>query len=296
MKLKTLLLSTALISPFLVKSQSEVTDTIKVIDNARSVSVTRTGDKTVVKVTRMPDEDDKFMDVYTYEVEVDKSGKDNTFNPEDITFKLPFVKETSRQKDTFRRQRYLVGIKYFYWGWNFNYDHKDGTRNSFEVGVADLVGVDWRMSRKTTLGIGLGFGFNRVTTRDYRLFAKTGDALSIVNAPQDADVDFARLDSWRFHVPLMYTQRLCHDFGFAFATIVNFNTYSKASNRYTIGNTRYTETIKGLNQRLLTVDFMATVGIVDEIGAYIKWSPVTAMQAVNGPSYRNFSIGVNLCF
>ncbi|MDE6153090.1 MAG: hypothetical protein K2G21_02960, partial [Muribaculaceae bacterium] len=235
---------------------------------------------------------------YTYEVTVDKNKR---MDADDFILKFPFMKSNEDETEScdnkpFKPRRDFTVMKYIYWGWSFNYDSKAGIKNSFELATADLIGIDWCTSRKPTLGLGLGFGFNRVTTADKMLFVKDGDALMVAPASSNTEVDFARWDTWRFQIPLMFSQKLAGDFGFGLATIVNFNTYSTATNRYKIDRTRYTETIKGLNQRLVTVDFMATVGIVNGIGAYVKWSPMTTMQQQYGPSFRNFSIGVNLNF
>ena len=278
-------------------AQTTEVDTVKIIPSAQSVSVTRQDNKTVVTALIPIYDNAGTFHKYTYEVNVDKTHTENEFNADEFRLKLPFIKgANTEESEKFKPKRYITSMKYVYWGWNFNYDNKAGIKNSFELCFADIIGIDWRTSRYTTLGVGFGLGFNRVTSKDYMLFAKEGDAITLTHAPENAEVDFARLDSWKFQVPLMFSQKLAGDFGIAFATIVNFNTYSTATNRYKIGRTRYTETIKGLNQRLLTVDFMATIGFINTMGFYAKWSPMTAMEKQYGPSYRNFSIGVNLNF
>lgn len=282
-------------------AQTAETDTVKVIPNVNTVTVTKEGNNTIVTARIPTDDNTGSFDQYTYKVSIDNNPHDKAVDADDIILKLPFIKnkeiEPSRKKNgKWKTQRYITGLKYVYWGWNFNYAYKSGIKNCFELSVADFIGIDWRTSPKTTLGVGLGFGFNRVTTDDHMLFVKNGDALDVAVAPENAEVDYARWDMLRFQVPLMYSQKLSGNFGFALASIINFNTYSTATNRYKTGRTRYTETIKGINQRLLTVDLMATVGFVGNMGAYVKWSPMTAMQQKYGPSFRNFSIGVNFNF
>lgn len=298
MKLITLSCIIAALTPIFAMAQTAPADTVKVIPNAERISVTMQDNKTVVTALMPTDDGTGSFYKYTYEVTVDKNKR---IDANDFILKFPFMKNNEPASDEcdnkpFKTRRYFTGMKYVYWGWNFNYDNKAGIKNSFEIAAADLIGIDWCTSRKTTLGVGLGFGFNRVTTDDKMLFVKDMDALAVASAPDEAEVDFARWDTWRFQIPLMFSQKLAGDFGFGLATIVNFNTYSTATNRYKIDRTRYTETIKGLNQRLVTVDFMATLGFVNGIGAYVKWSPMTAMQNLYGPSFRNFSIGVNLNF
>lgn len=303
MRLITLSCVVAAIIPSIASAQTTPADTVKMIPVAQNISVIRQDNKTTVTALISTDDGSGSFQKYTYEVNVDNSRNNTDFDTENFLLKLPFinndrdkVKATGNDTGVHKTRRYVTGLKYVYWGWNFNYDNKAGIRNSFEAGIADIIGIDWCTSRKTTLGVGLGLGFNRVTSDNYMLFVRNGDAITLTQAPDNADVDFARWDTWRFQVPLMYSQKLSGNFGFALATIINFNTYSTATNRYTIDRTRYTETIKGLNQRLVTFDFMTTIGFINGIGFYAKWSPMTAMQYQYGPSFRNFSIGVNLNF
>ncbi|MCM1449998.1 MAG: hypothetical protein NC082_06620 [Clostridiales bacterium] len=281
-----------------VALEPQTPDTIKVINNARVVTVTRNDNKTILKAIIPDTGDGTSGNLYTYEISVDENVINENIEPDDILLKLPFAanKGNRNSKRHHRTKSSLAILKYMYWGWNFNYDGNTGLNNCFELGIADLIGVDWETSSKTTLGIGVGFGYNRVTSSKHALFAKDGDALTLVTAPDDRDVKFARWDTWRFQVPLMYSQKLASNFGFGLAAIINFNTYSTATNRYISNDTRYTETLKRINMRLLTVDFMFTIGIVNNIGVYAKWSPVTAMQPAYGPSFRNFSTGININF
>lgn len=274
------------------------TDTVKVINNATYITVERIGDQTTVKAVIPDSGNSASFDLYTYQVNTNDNAADR-YNPGlgNMMLELPFMRQTTKSGTATKKAKPCITVlKYMYWGWNFNYDGKAGLKNSFELGIADFVGVDWHTSRKTTLGIGLGFGLNRITSRDNRLFVRTGDMLSMTDAPAGSVPDFARWDILRFQIPLMYSQKLGNSFGFALAPIINFNTYATATNRYTLDGIRYTEKIKGLNPRLLTVDLMATVGIVNGLGIYAKWSPMTSMQSAYGPTFRNFSIGANFNF
>lgn len=292
-----MLLATAS-SAMVCAQESLSVDTIKVIENARNITISYSDSVTVLTIDS-PVNGGEF-DRYTYKVSRISSTEkpDRLQSSDDMMFKLSFLnKHKSKTHNAKQPTRHCVtGLRYIYWGWNFNYNYKNGLKNSFEFACADLIGVDWLTSKYTTLGVGAGFGFNRVTTADKSLFCIDNDCLSTVAALEGADVDFARWDTWRIQVPLMFKQRLYKDFAIGLAAIVNFNIYSSATNRYTVGHTRYTDRITGLNQRLLTADAMLTIGFSDAIGVYGKWSPFTAMESVNGPSFRNFSIGVNINF
>ncbi len=308
-QLITLTFALLMATPSMWAKNDEPSDTIKAINNPQNVKIIRNKNKTEVTVDIPTENGSGSFNRYHYEVcNIPNSNEptEKLFDEnEDLMFKLSLFKSSkindkSRagvvSKKPWKTKRYVTGMKYITWGWNFNYDSKAGIKNSFEVSVIDLIGVDWQTSRYTTLGIGIGFGFNRVLANDNSVFSCENDYLSVVEAPEDVEVEFARLDSWRIQIPLMYTQRLYKNFAIGLAGIVNFNVNSTATNRYNANHTRYTESIGGLNQRLLTADIMTTVGFTNFIGIYAKWSPIKSMEHQYGPSFRNFSIGINVNF
>ncbi|MBD5365939.1 MAG: hypothetical protein HDR82_02820 [Bacteroides sp.] len=299
-KQKTTLVLMAAISTIAGTAQThEQTDTIKVIENAQNITIISSGTETILTVDS-PNDKNKF-DRYSYKVSriEDADQPDKLQSSDDMMFKLSFLKNGNDNQDNatkWKPQRYVTSLRYVCYGWNFNYGYKSGIKNSFEFSCPDIIGVDWLTSRYTTLGIGIGMGYTRVTSADRMLFDIEDGRLTTATAPEGADVDFARWNTWQIQVPLMFKQRLYKKFAVAVATIINFNTYSSATNRYTIDHTRYTEKITGLNQRLLTTDVIVTIGFSNAIGIYGKWSPITAMKSTDGPSFRKFSIGVNLNF
>ncbi len=302
---RMLLLVTAAIAASTLSAQTAKveSDTIKTISRAENIVITRTGNQTVIRAFETEEGKTGGM-IYTYTVTEEPDSMysrlrdidpDNV-RPETI-FRFPFATNSNRHKEhKFKPSRFVTGLRYIYWGWNFNYDYKSGTGNCFEAGVADLIGIEWETSRFTRLGLGLGFGMQRVTAADHTLFATEGDAITTIPTPESAAQEYARLDNWRIQLPLYWRQRLAGRFGFSLAAILNFNTYSEAHNRFHLGNTTYTEQITGLRQRLVTCDVMATLGLVDALGVYVKWSPVTTFSSQYGPAYKTISVGINLNF
>ena len=304
---KLMLIGVAALTAATAAAQSDTTpaDTIKTITRAENIVITRSGNRTELRALET-EEGKSGGTVYTYTVteESDSTLKGlqqlelihEGVNPGEL-FRAPFSTARPHSADRpFKPSRFITGLRYLYWGWNFNYGSKSGTKNCFEYSLADLIGVEWETSRFTRLGLGVGFGLQRVTTADHRLFATEGDCLTVAPLPEGIEHEYSRLDNWRIQLPLYWRQRIAGRFGLSLAAIVNFNVYSKADNRFRRGKTTYTETITGLNQRLLTCDLMATVGLVDAMGVYVKWSPVPTFGRPYGPSFRTISVGINLNF
>ncbi len=260
-------------------------DTVKVITDARRVVVTKEGGSTAVTVTMPSDNGD--LD-YVYVSNVDSSS----FSPGRWNLDFPF----SGGSDDMRKVVPTV-MRGMYWGWRFNYSDKGVVKNGFELGVSDVIGVEFRpWGPATRFRIGLGFGMLRYLAREGTVYSRQGDALAFTGAPEGCKVEHSRLDSWTFSVPFVFTQKVYKDLGFSLGATVNFNTYATASTKLTAGEQSSTVTHKGLNQRLLTVDFIATAGLVEGIGVYCRWSPVTAFQGAYGPAFRSVSVGLSLNF
>lgn len=286
-------------------AQTEPTDTIKIIDNAESVVITRQNNSTTIKAFMRDSENTPSMKIYTYKVTVEERSDTNTCEEfsENIFSSLPFIADKHKKRAAthpgrkFRPKRNVTAMRNIYWGWNFAYDGKAGIRNCFEAGVADVIAVEWKPWRQgPEFRIGAGFGFKRFRTADNLVFTKEGDRLAFREADNEATDIKSHWDVWTFHVPLMMSQRICNKFGVAFGTMLNFNTYSKAQTQMEINGTRYRETFKGLQQRLFTAELVGIIGFRGIIGCYAKWSPMPVMNTCFGPEFKNWTLGVSLNF
>ncbi len=282
--------------------QAEQTDTIRVIDNADQILITHTANNTSIKAM-IPNEGATAFKIYEYNVTVEEKADTATGNviSENIFADLPFLTNKKRQrtsgKGRFKSQRYVTACRNIYWGWNFAYNGKSGLKNSFEVGVAEIIAMDWKPWRQgPDFRVGFGFGMKRFLAADNLLFGKNGDRLVLLPAMPDAHDVKAHWDVWTFHLPLMASKKICGPLGVAFGAIVNFNTYSKAWSQQEFEGVRYRETFKGLQQKLLTVELVGIIGLSEGIGIYAKWNPVPVMRPGFGPEFKSWSLGVSLNF
>jgi|GEM_PF-848089 len=319
MKLIHLAVLTAMLCPLagtvsavtLPDSSVPAADTIKVIDNATRVLVTKNGNTTVIS-TMMDDGTGPNRTEYRYTVQIkDRTpARKLTEEMESGIFRgLPFLGQrvasdddkatssTAASRRKWKPKRYVTALRNIYWGWNFAYDGKEGLRNCFEVGVAEVIGIEWKPWRKgPDFSVGLGFGMKRFLGSDGMLFGMDADRLMLVSAPSDVKITKARWDVWAFHIPLMAGWNPYRELRLAAGALVNFNTYSKAWNATEADGMRHSVTFKGLQQRLVTVDFTVLAGLREGVGIYAKWSPVPLMQRCYGPYFRTWTLGVSLNF
>lgn len=273
----------------------EITDTIKVIDKANEIVVTRTGNTT--KIIADVSDSINAGKYYIYEVEVTPAMHDDDRElPESWEINLPFVPRDpnlgSNRNKKIRRE--ISGFEHIYWGWRFNYNDKQQVKNCFEVGVRHLIGVTWNRGRKTpAFSIGAGLGMMRFLAKDGYTYGKNGDAVIFQPIGNGVEVDNSRLDVWRFHVPVMMTIPLGKNGAFCLGGVVNLNTYASAVTQVYDGDYRNKIKYKGLQQNLITADIYTSISI-GGVGVYATWSPTALFKNGYGPQLKSWSIGVDL--
>lgn len=274
-------------------------DTVKVIDKVRNVVVVKTGDTTVVKADYRDEDGDPLQ--FRYEVKV--TGTDSVAGgdefPDEWGMDLPFLKTrcvtcSDNKGGRHKVYRDITGLRHIYWGWRFNYSGKGDVKNSFEVGVRDLVGVSWKY-RGAELEIGAGLGLKRFLAREGSVYGKEGDRIVFTPVPKGVDVCHSRLDVLAFHLPVLYNQRITGGLSVTLGGILNFNSYAKSYTRSFNGKDRYNIEYKGLQQNLVTADVMAAVNLCG-FCLYSSWSPMDLFKKEYGPELKGWSLGVELSF
>ena len=275
-------------------AQTEKPDTIRVIENASQLQVTTSGNHTTISAVTVDQEGNPLE--YKYDISVEQAPRDE--KADTWHFDFPF-KSNGNCVCGDKVSRDITGLKGLYWGWNFNYGDKGSIKNCFEAGIFEAVGVSWQRGQNgPSFDIGLGFGMRRYLGGDGMKFARHGRTLMLVpgEEPDGAKLTRARMDIWTFHLPVTYTQPIGRKVDFVAGVLVNFNTYTKAWNRWEHGEETFSETLKGFDQRLLTADIFGCISLKDAIGFYARWSPVPVFVSDKGPSLRSWSIGVTIGF
>lgn len=274
----------------------EQRDTVRIIDNAANVTVTKKGDTTLVEAWYA--DSSGRMRKYEYEVKVSEErrhGMKDEF-PDDWGMDLPFfkAKDCARGGGKKGTRRYVTVFRHIYWGWRFNYDGKSEIKNCFELGIRDIVGVKW-CRRGAELEIGAGLGMKRFLANDGFMYSRQGDAVTFSESGGDIRVDKSHLDIFQVHVPVLYNQKICRELTFSIGGIANFNTYAGIYTRITEGDTQRKTTCKGLQQNFFTPEVFASLNLCG-VGIYGSWSPSRLFKGDMGPGARGLSIGVDLAF
>lgn len=258
-------------------------DTLITVESPAEVTVEKKDGGTVVTVKGSAS-DERFN--YRYSVSPDTVADMPFFN-------IPFTgSQTLPDNRTVRELDFFRGV---YAGAVIPMSGPSALKTSWEVGLNQILG--YRVRRcGSDFSLGLGLGYRRIGVGKGLVTEKAGDALVLLPAPDEATDVSARIESALIQIPLLFTQRICRTFGFSFGVVANFNIYTAASMDYHIGDTKFSKTVKGLHQRILTPDLILTIGSVNNAGVYVRWSPVKTFKSIYGPGWNTLSVGVSLAF
>ncbi len=292
--MRHLLLTLTLLFPSLyVFSQSrEAADTVRIIENADMVLISRTADTTQVDVTTNKESGNE---LFTYNITVNDA--DDYEDVDNIDFELPFGIKKEKKKKHSKLQTYVFGLGNIYLGHRFNYFDKGNIKNSLEGGVRDIIGMRWsRGSHTPSFSIGLGMGFQKYNAQDGFMFLRIGSQLVIVPVEEGYQVKSTALHVMNFQVPLLFTLPIGRDVKFTAGGIGVFNTYAYARTEISNGASKIKTKYKGLQQRLFTAELMCSLGVCDILGIYASWSPMTLFKSPYGPQLKSWSIGATVNF
>lgn len=276
----------------IAQSIPEPPDTIKLIKNPEKVTVSRTGETTLIQVETSTDYG---SDTFSYEVTVAEPSEADSSSMMD--FEIPFgigkKKDEGKSHRKLQTSGFLMGNVYY--GHRFNYSDKGNVKNSFELGVRNLIGIRWSKGAYTpSFSIGFGYGGQLYAAQEGFMYAKDGSNLILIPADDGSRIRSTDLFVWNFQVPLLFTLPIGRNVEFVAGAVGCFNTYAEAKTELEIDKSKYKTLYKGLQQRLFTVELTASLGICDILGVYASWSPMSLFQAPYGPKLKSWSIGATI--
>ncbi|MDE7136284.1 MAG: hypothetical protein K2N91_06605 [Muribaculaceae bacterium] len=289
---KLQLLIIILISAMTASAQTELSDslllqfenqadTLASVTKAKSVSVTRSGNKLEVTIIGS-EENPEYYYSHTSE------SSDNNDLGSQWGLSLPFLKEPVRRKIEMVSNQLYLGI-------SVPVSAPSGLNQSVECGWGKMLGVrisPWKSG--PNFAIGAGIHFEQYTLHGGQVFDRCRKQLVMNAAPDNARDIHNRLINVGFTIPLTITQKIKNDFSIAVGAELRFNTYAKASTRYSVDNVEYSQSFKQLQQRQLTPTLYGAIGWLDDIGLYVRYTPSHLFDKRWGPEFQTVSFGVTI--
>ncbi|MCM1348246.1 MAG: hypothetical protein NC338_02440 [Firmicutes bacterium] len=184
-----------------------------------------------------------------------------------------------------------------YVGFVLPYHAPQAIRTSWEIGIGNMLGYRYNLGKSgAAVGFGVGFGVKTMVIRRGMDADRIGDSLCLLPAPEGASDVRTSLTEWNFQLPVYYRQRIYRSLAFKISVIMNYNIACKAKSKYMLDGVHYTKKVEGLHQRIITPDFVFTLGTLDFGGVYVRWSPVSMFKSSYGPQISTLSVGMSIGF
>lgn len=275
-------------------SAQTATDTITIVNTTSNVLVTRTGNATTVTLT------DPATNAVTYRYQYD-NGADADIAPDSLFIgtddwesRLPFMKPV---RDYFRNR--TTGFNGTYIGAVIPQGNVGGI-TSMEAAISQAI----KFTHTTAplgprLGIGAGVGCRLMHIGDGHMLGFERGRLSVnpVLPEQGITRYSSMISEFNLHVPLSISQPLTRN-GRLLLTVgadAVFNIYSTASTSYEASGSRFSESYRGLHQRVLRAELWGEIGF-SFVAVYFRYCPTPMFQKAWGPDYRSISMGLTFNF
>ena len=159
------------------------------------------------------------------------------------------------------------------------------------------IGVRYVYTPKKALqsySVGLWCDWHAYGLSTDKMFVKGEDkVIGLGEYPEKAGSKRSSINVFSLSVPLLFTQRFGHQskVRMTLGPVVNFNVRGRINNSYELGDDEIDVSTKDIEYRPITVDLMGAVSY-DNIGLYVKYSPMSVLKKDKGPDFHSLTFGV----
>ena len=262
--------------------------------------VVNKGSTTTIKITGENDGAE-----YTYSITKSECNDDTKaiYKETDSSwdFEIPFLNNHKDNENWSKqsRGRFIVDPTFGFGvigtteaGENVNLPFGNG---SFEYLLDNIVGLEYRTTRNSYLGVRFGLSWRNFRMIGSNRFIKDGDNILITNYPDGADIDYSRIRTFDLTLSFMYGYKFNKYVSMRVGPVVNFNTGGNIKTRYSLNGESFKEKQKEINIAPVTVDLKAELNF-RFVGLYFKYSPCNVLNTEFGPEFKSMSAGLLFSF
>lgn len=286
-----------LLSATAVAAAQERVDTIAVLRGASSVLLISETDKSASEIT-VEVKASGAAPAYTYKYSSRVATADQPFSRGDsINLNLPFMQSSSTGE---HRRFYSIWGSDAHIGPLMPVANDPGFSTGWELGISKIAGVGFRpWHRGPALELGVGMVYRNLRLDRSHIFASDNRGILYIEPlPDGYHRPSSRLDMWSVVIPLTLRQKLCGDFfiDLGVEMLINFSAKATRNYRSIDQPVKYSQTLKHLHQRPVSMDLKFSLGWDNIIGAYLRYSPISLFAAELGPQTDFISAGVSFSF
>lgn len=175
----------------------------------------------------------------------------------------------------------------------------EAINNSFEVGMLNLVGINYNSLHGQNISLGVGIHHRSYSMKRPGMLVRnyTSDCVELSTYPvdeQQAKRRSSNLNMWAVQFPLIFSQKIVKKLSLSVGGILNWNTYARIDNRYEIDKTETNTRFKGLKQNKVNFDIMGAL-TWNQTGIYCRYSPGKFFKEGYGPEIKNtWTLGLTI--
>lgn len=270
-----------------IASEAQDNDTIKVVDNPNQVVVTQHKDTVMLQVNGKESDKD-----YLYECRMTPNCHDGITikqrEGKDLEFRCPFMRRDTTDKK-YHFQLFTSDIYFGFGGSSVGADNSGAIKQAFpQVGILNLLGLGYEFNKeRSRVSLGVGFNWSWHALRSPYFWSRSNDGvLGYELNATDCKNHSATLRLMSMQFPLMFNQSLGKRWSLAAGAILNWNYYAEFKNGYSLAESDYSVTTRGLYQRKLSFDYIAMVSW-HGLGAYFRYAPQSVLKPGFGPEIKN---------
>ena len=182
----------------------------------------------------------------------------------------------------------------FHYGWGGT-NSGGFTSTSSEVGVMNVIGVQYRFGHYNYISLGAGYEAKFYKLKKNYCFNRLDDGvLEITDWDPTLENRKSSMTIHTIQFPLLYRKRFNCKLGLHAGVILDWNVYCSYTNKYKVGKTTISANTSGLKQNKVTVDFMAGISF-KALGIYARFTPCKVFKNGWGPEMKNtWTLGLTL--
>ena len=186
----------------------------------------------------------------------------------------------------------------FYLGLGVKHNY-DLINNSFEVGLLNVIAVNYNSLHGQNLSLGAGIHHRSYSIKRPHMLVRGENNVVIPGEYPSLNVEeikdrSSNLNEWTMQFPLMFTQRIYKKLDITVAGIMNWNYLARVDNHYELNKIEHETRYKDLKQEKINFDFMGALSY-GSFGFYCRYSPGKFFKEGYGPEIKNtWTLGIVL--
>ena len=166
----------------------------------------------------------------------------------------------------------------------------DAINNSFEVGLLNVIGLNYNSLHGQNLSLGAGIHHRSYSMKRPGMLVRDNNGVVSMGTYPSENINeiknrSSNLNIWTLQVPLMFRQRIYKKLEIGVAGILNWNGYARVDNHFEFNKTDYEIRYKDLQQNKINFDFMGSL-TVGGTGVYCRYSPGKFFKDGYGPEIK----------